>query len=181
MPRLFRDVVWSPTDGIRNWRNMSAQDLDALEATREAKLALTNRLFHAGARLHIGTDTLQPFIVPGGGVHREMEMFLKAGIPPEDVMAIASWKAGEALNRDKLGTLEIDAPADFVIYREDPTQSLHALDSIAAVVSQGRLYTREEIDKSMAAYQSHFSGGLFDSASVRITRTLLNRATGDES
>lgn len=180
MPRMFRDVVWSPREGVKRWRNLTLQDLASLESTREAKLELTRRLYLAGARLHIGTDALQPFIVPGAGVLREMEMFIKAGIPPEEVLAIASWKAGEALNRDKLGTLEIDAPADLVIYKEDPTQGLHSLDSIAAVISQGRLYTREEIDEAMAAYQAHFNGGLFDVASVRIARSLLARTSGGD-
>ncbi len=176
MPRMFRDVVWHPREGLAIWRNLRAEQLARLEASQAKKAELVRRLHAAGAELRIGTDTQQPFVVPGAALHREMELFVAAGIPVEDVWAMATWKAGRALNEPTLGRIALDAPADLLIFREDPTHDLAALQSLQAVVSQGRLYTREDLDACLAAYQRHFNGALFDRLSVTLTRRLLATA-----
>ena len=176
MPRMFRDVVWHPQEGLAIWRNLTPQQLAHLKASEPKKAELLRRLHAAGADLRLGTDTQQPFVVPGAGLHQEMRLFVAAGIPLEDVWAMATWKAGRALNKPTLGRVVLDAPADLLVFREDPTRDLAALDSLQAVVSQGRLYTRKDLDACLAAYQRHFDGVLFDRLSVGITRRLLARA-----
>lgn len=176
MPRMFRDVVWSPLEGLAIWRGLGPEQLARLERARAKKLELTRRLYAAGAELRIGTDTQQPFVVPGAGLHREMELFVEAGVPVEDVWAMATRRAGEALRQPTLGAIGLDAPADLLIFRQDPTRDLAALDSLEAVISQGRLYTRADLDAAVAAFQRHFDGLLVDQLSVSLTRRLLARA-----
>ena len=89
---------------------------------------------------------------------------------------MATWKAGLALHQPALGRLVLDAPADLLIFRDDPTRGLAALQTLRVGVSQGRLYTREDMDACLAAYQRHFNGALFDRLSVGVTRRLLARA-----
>jgi hypothetical protein len=72
----------------------------------------------------------------------------------------------------KLGSLEAGAPAEFVIFREDPTQSLDALDTIAAVVRDGRLYPRAALDAQLAKYQAHFDSPTYE----RIVTPLVKQA-----
>ena len=57
-----------------------------------------------------------------------------------------------------LGEIRAGAPAELVIYREDPTRDLAALSSIVGVVRDGRLYPRADLDAQLALYRTHFEG-----------------------
>ena len=80
-----------------------------------------------------------------------------------------------------LGRVERGAPADLLVFREDPTRDLDALSTLEAVVADGRLYTREHLDEELARRRRYFEGALFDAVSVTLTRRLLNRVFTDES
>src|SRR5262249_40549221 len=78
MPRLFREVFWSPTDGLPVYRSLTPTQLARLRAANVKKRELAARLRKAGAKLLIGTD-LQPFTVPGASLHQEMQIFVDLG------------------------------------------------------------------------------------------------------
>ena len=56
----------------------------------------------------------------------------------------------------QLGTLTVGAPADFLIFREDPTENLMAFDSLEAVVVRGKLFTVEALEAKQDEYQEHY-------------------------
>lgn len=74
MPRMFREVLWHPVEGIPVYRNLSAADLAKIRDANAKKIDLVRRLRLRGARVLIGTD-LQPFTVPGASLHDEMQLF----------------------------------------------------------------------------------------------------------
>jgi len=168
LPRIFPDVVWSPVEGLPYWQGIEGF-LPSLEDALSKKLDLVGRLHEAGAQLQLGTDTQQPFVVPGASFQQEMALFVQAGIPVEEIWAMATWKQGETL-MPELGRLTDGAPADLLVFQEDPTHSLEALGALVAVVAQGKLYLREEIDRSVERYRAHFRGGLVDTISLPIAR-----------
>jgi len=124
--------------------------------------ALSAAAWRAGISLHAGTDTLMPFVAPGSSLHGELAELSRAGIPLEAAWALATWRAGRALGIEGLGTLAPGAPADLLLFRQDPTRDLAALGSLDAVVAGGRLYTREWLDDALARYDAHFRGALYD-------------------
>lgn len=173
MPRLYRDVVWHPTDGLPALKFLDASMLARLSSAFEKKKEVVARLFLAGAPLFIGTDVMQPFVVPGMSVWQEMRLFGASGISPEQIWAIATWRAGDYLGVPQLGRIVGEAPADLLVFREDPTRDLAALDTLVAVVSQGRLFTRRELDQALARNEKRFDGLIFDRLSVEVTRRVL--------
>jgi imidazolonepropionase-like amidohydrolase len=175
MPRMYRDVAWSPTEGFAFYRHLPAIDFVKLRDSLAKKKKLLYELYRAGAELRIGTDTPQPFVVPGASVHREMQIFHETGIPAEEVWAIATWKGARGLPLAGLGTLREGSPADLLIFRRDPTQDLRNLDSLVAVVSRGRLYPKAQLDAALAAYREHFADPVFDRLSVESARLILNQ------
>jgi imidazolonepropionase-like amidohydrolase len=100
--------VWDPHDGIAIWRGVDRR-ISLIEDSHRKKLELTRRLFEAGAPLLIGTDAGQPFVRPGLSVQLETREFAAAGIPIEDVWAIATWKAADMLGRSDLGRIRAGA------------------------------------------------------------------------
>lgn len=174
LPRMFPDVVWNPIGGIPYWQEID-EFLPSLEDAVSKKIDLVGRLYRAGAKLQLGTDTQQPFVVPGAAFQQEMMLFTQAGIPLEEVWALATWKQGETLIPD-LGRLTDGAPADLLIFREDPTKSLDALNTLVAVVAQGNLYLRAEIDRSVERARKHFREGLVDTISLPIARRKVKQS-----
>ena len=47
------------------------------------------------------------------------------------------------------------APADLLVFREDPTRDLAALESLELVVADGRVYTRAQLDAALARHAEH--------------------------
>ncbi|MDH3728359.1 MAG: hypothetical protein OER77_12585, partial [Myxococcales bacterium] len=98
-----------------------------------------------------------------------------AGIPLEEVWAMATWKQAQTL-MPGLGRLTDGAPADLLIFREDPTQSLEALSSLVAVVAQGKLYLSQEVERTVERYRTHFREGLVDEISIPIARRKVKQS-----
>jgi imidazolonepropionase-like amidohydrolase len=84
----------------------------------------------AGVTVLAGTDSR-----PHGTVAEEVRAIAAAGVPPPDALAAASWQARAYLG---LPGLEPGAPADAVIYAEDPRGDLRRLDTPRAVILRGR-------------------------------------------
>jgi len=74
-----------------------------------------------------------------------------------------------------LGSLVPGAPADLLVFREDPTRDLAALDSLVAVVAAGKLYLKPDLDAALARNREHFEGFLWDRLSVIASRAILAR------
>jgi cytosine/adenosine deaminase-related metal-dependent hydrolase len=175
MPRYYRRLVWDTETGLHNIRNIPAREFSELAKTIPTMKEVVRRLHRAGVRIHAGTDTIQPYVVPGASLHEELYHLMEAGMTTEDVWIAATRASGESLGEPTLGLIEEGAPADLLIFREDPTSDLTALWTLEAVIAQGRLYTKEELDRAFARHKKHFEGHFYDSVSMAICRFLLTR------
>jgi imidazolonepropionase-like amidohydrolase len=115
-------------------------------------------------------------VVPGASLHRELRLLVDAGFTPEEALTLSMRDSAEFLGVPGLGSLRVGAPAELLIFREDPTRSLDALDSLAGVVREGRLYTREMLDAQLARYRGHFEGALYDAIVTPLVRRALAAA-----
>jgi imidazolonepropionase-like amidohydrolase len=174
LPRVYRDVVWASSG------RLAAEDYAAMRDALEAEKRLLRRLHEAGARIHMGTDVLVAFVVPGASMHRELALFVDAGLTPEQAWAIATRGNGESLGVAGLGRLAAGAPADLLVFREDPTRDLRALSTLEAVVARGRLYPRHALEAQLARYRRYARGYLFDRISVVVARRVLARLTQED-
>jgi hypothetical protein len=140
LPSFFRDVVWNPKIGLPAYRNPSRARVERLRHALDVKLVLLGRLHREGARLHLGTDVQQPFVVPGAALHDEMRLFVRAGIPARDVLRMATRDAAVALGWSELGTVRRGSPADLIVCARDPSDDIEALGTMRAVVREGNLF-----------------------------------------
>lgn len=177
LPRFFADVIWHPEDGLP--RDTSEKNLARLHVGLAAEQRLVKRLFEAGAPLHIGTDTMTAFVIPGVDVQEEMRLFVEAGIPIEQVWKIATSGNGEYL-KPQLGRLDTGAPADFLIFSKDPTVDLANLATLEAVVADGRLYTRDDLANRFARLKAQWANPIVDIAMVQATRLAMARFRRDQ-
>ena len=173
LPRFYREVLWNPDGGMSITGQMKSDAFAMLRRAFEIEKRTVKRMHDAGVAVHTGTDSLVPFVVPGASLHRELRLFVDAGFTPEEALALSMRDSAEYLGVLSLGLLKPGAPAELLIFREDPTQSLDALDSLAGVVRDGRLYPRDVLDAQLARYQAHFDAPLFNAIVTPLVRWTL--------
>jgi imidazolonepropionase-like amidohydrolase len=90
--------------------------------------------YDAGVPVFVGTDaggSLAHGLVAG-----EVAELVKAGIPPLDALSATAWAARRWLGRP---VLEEGAPADLVVYDEDPRADVRVLAAPRRIVLNGRV------------------------------------------
>lgn len=179
LPRFYREVLWNPDGGMGITGSMKSDDFAMLRRAFEIEKRTVKRMHDAGVEVHTGTDSLVPFVVPGASLHRELRLFVEAGFTPEEALALSMRDSTEYLGVLSLGLLKPGAPAELLIFREDPTQSLDELDSLAGVVRDGRLYPRDILDAQLARYRAHFDAPLFHAIVTPLVRWALVKAQAD--
>ena len=171
LPRVFRELVW-----IRPpWEEA---DFLAFRESFAYEAALVRRLHDAGARVHLGTDALAIVVVPGTSMGREMRLFQKAGFSVEETFHLATRGNGASLPLEQLGELRAGAPADLLVFSEDPTRNLDALADLEMVVSDGRPYPTHLLDAQLARYEGHFQGAFFDRVLGAVVSFVVNQLFG---
>jgi imidazolonepropionase-like amidohydrolase len=89
----------------------------------------------------MGTDTGPPARFQGYFELMELEMMVKAGMTPRQVLASATRDAARCMQLDReVGTLEANKWADFVALDADPLADIRNTRRIRAVIANGRLF-----------------------------------------
>lgn len=97
---------------------------------------MVKALFDAGVPLVAGTDCLAGFCL-----HRELELYARAGLPNAEVLRIATWNGARVTGRsDRLGAVAPGRLADLVLVEGDPVADLAAIRRVELVMKDGVLY-----------------------------------------
>jgi hypothetical protein len=118
---------------------------DATAARYEKSYAkcieLVGRLYRAGVPILAGTDAL-----PGFALHRELELYVQAGLTPAQALQVATWTAAKyaGVQADR-GSIAPGKAADLVLLDGDPTRDIGAIRKVAMVLKGDRAYYPSEI------------------------------------
>jgi imidazolonepropionase-like amidohydrolase len=106
-------------------------------------------LLDGGVRIAVGTDAgATPDYPPGYPAHREMEIYTKSGMTPDQVITAATKGGAEALRLDReMGTLEAGKLANLLVLDADPRADIRNTHRIARVYLQGREVDRAALRK----------------------------------
>ncbi len=108
----------------------------------EQFVAMVGALHKAGVPIFAGTDV----VVPGHSLHRELELFVKAGLTPMEAIQAASVVPARAMNRDKdVGTLEAGKRADIIIVDANPLESISNIRRLRWVIARGRMFDSDKL------------------------------------
>jgi imidazolonepropionase-like amidohydrolase len=97
------------------------------------------KLYHAGVPIALGTDAgASPIRAQGFSEHLELQLMVKAGLSPTEVITIATRNGARLLQIDKdQGTLEKGKKADFLVLDKNPLSDIGNTLSISAVWKNG--------------------------------------------
>lgn len=134
--------LWRQTTFTDDW---TAADDARGRAVWPRMLALTRSLHTGGVRLLAGTDSPNPWVVPGLSLHEELQLLASAGIPPLDVLRIATSNGADALGLGETGRIAVGMEADLVILSADPLADLAHTRDIEWVIVDGQPFRPDSL------------------------------------
>lgn len=125
----------------------SAVQAGALRTTR--RLAFINRLHDLKVPFLAGTDAPAGYdLVPGTSIHRELQLFVRAGLTPLQALQTATINPAMYFGKTaEWGTVAPGKVADLVVLSRNPLVDIANTRAIAAVVADGRFYSSRELDR----------------------------------
>lgn len=144
----------------RNWQAMLATDLyQQMQSVLGPMVPLYSEnaqlLNEAGVSLLAGTDVGIPALIPGISLHEELELLAEAGLTPLQVLRTATINPARVLGlADSLGSVEVGKLADLVLLEANPLADIRNTQRIRAVVADGRLYRRADLDRLLTTSAS---------------------------
>jgi len=120
-----------------NKKGESAAQGEALRMVMDVLLKITGALHRAGVPIVAGTDVG----VPGHTLHRELELYVKAGFTPLEAIQAATIVPARVMKLDQeVGTIESGKRADLLIVDANPLDNISNIRKGRFVVTQGRLF-----------------------------------------
>ena len=117
---------------------------NAVLAKRIAQVATMHR---AGVHILAGTDAPLRNSPPGFGLHEELTLLARGGLPPIDILRAATLEPARYLGAlDSLGTIENGRIADLVLLDANPLTDIRNTRRITAVIANGRLFDAKARD-----------------------------------
>ncbi|HEX8638851.1 MAG TPA: amidohydrolase family protein [Pyrinomonadaceae bacterium] len=148
VPQRARDFFVKQKQGITD---VSAADGEKFTRLR---YRLTRELQKSGAKLLIGSDPGQFFLIAGFATHKELQSFARAGLTPYQALAAATKNPAEYLSTfmkapNDFGTIEVGKRADLLLLDANPLQSISNAQKIAGVMTRGHWISKDEILKTL--------------------------------
>ena len=116
------------------------------ELTRDEKLVFS--MFTSGVRVLPGTDSLDPYNLPGSSLHEELELFVEAGLTPAQAIIAATSQAADFAGDAERGVIVEGRIADFVVLAGNPLDDVKNTRRISMVVLGGKIIAATEAGHS---------------------------------
>lgn len=113
-------------------------------------LEVVNDLFKKGIEIVPGTDGL-----PGFLYHRELELYVEAGIPEAEVLKIATIKSAEMTGvSEDYGSVEVGKKANLILVDGNPLKNISDIRRVECTLKDGNLFYSKALYQSMGV--KHF-------------------------
>ncbi len=128
-------TAWKQMQYTQTWTDEQyAFAQEAFESMKQFTLAY----WKSGAPIGVGSDTPNPFVVPGESLIRECELLQDCGLLPHEILRLTCQIPADYFSEpDCWGTLEVGKGADFVVLESDPLVNVAALRDLAFTVRRG--------------------------------------------
>lgn len=133
---------------VKRWLNSSVEMVEHNQKTLAFLQDITRQLYQAELVLLVGSDSGMLLSPHGFATHKEMELMHEAGLPTIAVLRAATINAAKALGKEsELGQVAIGYNADLILSAHNPLENLNTLQQPDAVVKQGRLFPKSELEQ----------------------------------
>ncbi len=149
VPESIRKSWPDPSDDTKKWTGETRAQWKAQVERIYRITALAKR---TKVELLAGTDTGDPYTIPGASLHDELEQLVRAGLTPREALEAATLAPARMLGWDEaMGTIAKGKVADLVLLEANPIEDIRNTRRIAAVFARGKHFSRKDLDEILAA------------------------------
>jgi imidazolonepropionase-like amidohydrolase len=132
--------------------NATAQDFQQRTESAGRSLEIVGKMNAAGVPIMAGTDSAAPNVFPGFGLQGELTYLVHAGLTPRQALQAATTSPAEFLGKaNEQGRIADGQRADLVLLDADPLMDIRNTQQIRAVVLNGKLLERGDLDALLAS------------------------------
>ena len=138
-------AAWDPKNDFRLAR-FTPEMFESVRAKNLERRRIVGALQAAGGKLVLGTDTGNPYVVPGYAVADELWLLVAAGLTPAQAVHTATAAAAEMVGTPgAFGVVAAGARADLILVGGDPLADVaHVMDP-SVVIVRGKVHRRAEL------------------------------------
>ncbi len=120
-----------------NKKGESSAPAEAVAMVMDVWIKMIGGLHQAGVPVVAGTDVG----VPGHTLHRELELYVKAGLTPLEAIQAATITPARVMKlENEVGTIEAGKRADLIVLDADPSTNISNIRKVSFAMTQGRLF-----------------------------------------
>jgi len=140
------DVPVDPKTGASGWlSSLPPERRDYVRRCGWHKEKIDARLYQLGARFLAASSASTYGVMPGSGLHLELELLHRIGLTPREALAAGTDNYAVVYGWKDVGRIEAGRNADLLILSADPRQSVSALNHIDTVMLSGEILDREHL------------------------------------
>jgi imidazolonepropionase-like amidohydrolase len=125
--------------------HLHEQELVGLNQLHVAEQNLASA-YRAGVTLVAGTDSGNPLMFHGPGIHREVQLWAEAGVPTTVALQAATYTAAHLLRADgRIGLVRKGYEASLLLVDGNPLQDISATERISSVFFKGERVNRQRL------------------------------------
>ena len=124
----------------------------------------TGRILHEqGVKFVLGTDSDNPYLVPGISLLDELDYLIEAGFTPYEALQTGTYNAAEAMDKlEEFGTIEPGKRADLILMDSNPLEDVTAVRDQSGVMLRGRWLPEFEIQFLLTGLVESFKPTLIE-------------------
>ena len=153
----FWKFVWPTIISYPETEAAIKADLDALPVG----LSFIRQAHEKGVDVLVGTDVIMPYVIPGESMYQQLQLMSDALGSNDKALHAATRINGTHIDPGMIGEIRVGAYADLLLYKKDPRDELAQIKRWDYALIGGRLYTREEVDRTLERFDRHFRGPLY--------------------
>jgi hypothetical protein len=138
------------TDPAEDLKGVPPEALDLARAEYDRLLAIVREMSKAGVEILAGTDTGDPYTVPGFELHKELELLVEAGMTSREALRAATTEPARYFRKqDSMGAVRPRYVADLVLLSANPLTDISNTRKIAGVVVNGKYLSPKKLHRML--------------------------------
>jgi imidazolonepropionase-like amidohydrolase len=111
--------------------------------------SMVPQMYAAGINILAGSDcgAFNSFMYPGESLHEELKLMVASGLTPPEALQTATINGAKFMGvANFYGSIQKEKSSDIIVLDANPLTNIQAIDQIDMVFSNGRLYTKSDLN-----------------------------------